>query len=537
MTPSMLLFDGDHYSAGQWYLICLVILVAIQSIPRLWRSLRHLLCRQRKTVDDGQQATTHNPILVFFHRLTYFHLPFYPYYPTRLIIFLVLYILISVLFATGSITLEKDVGYPRYGYMALANLCAATIFALRNSPAYYLLALPFERTIEFHKWFGIGAMVFAWVHGGLYLRQWEAQDVTALMFNMRSRLAFGAAVAALVAFVVLAAQRPIRRRMWELFWAIHIFGFLAIFVLVNFHTTKGFEFTLPPLLLWGLDRVIRFTRGWLRPAVAETSDCNGQVTRLVVHQNPLWGRAYQAGQYVFLNVPRAGMIEWHPASIVSGAPLKNDLEGADGAFPPTQNQYTLVLRNVGSFTRRLTQVGASQEKLKVRIDGPYGKWDLVAKNYNLIVLVAGGIGATPILSVLLTVLRKSSKTGFNRKVEFIWAVQTENQIMWFADELAQASALGARIRIFVTQTSETTSSTAMVTHTEDGVKMFAGCEILYFRPHIEDVCQDIKNNFPGIETAVGVCGPPGMVRSTRDAVRKCSDVRSLWHLHAEAFDL
>lgn len=112
-------------------------------------------------------------------------------------------------------------GYVRYGWLAMANISAAIIFALRNSPVYCLLALPFEKTIDFHKWFGIGALVFAWIHGGLYLRQWEEMKATKYMFQERPRLQFGPATASTIAFMVLLAVKPIRRKMWELFWAFH----------------------------------------------------------------------------------------------------------------------------------------------------------------------------------------------------------------------------------------------------------------------------------------------------------------------------
>ncbi|KAJ3157577.1 hypothetical protein HDU86_003229 [Geranomyces michiganensis] len=444
----------------------------------------------------------------------------------------------------------------------MANMSVAVLFALRNSPLYYIFCLPFERTIEFHKWFGVGAVFFAWLHGGLYLRQWVEQDVVDFQFSRRPRLQFGPATASVLGLMLLAAVGPIRRKFWEAFYYMHVSLFFVAFILVNRHTDYALAYTLPPLILWSIDRIVRFARGWLRPVTIHAcSDPGSDVTRIVVRQNPFWGRAYNAGQYVFLNVPSAGLVEWHPASIVSPEPVQVVVDppitswsrklvaamggsdsgagGGDG-----DNEYVLVFKNVGNFTRRLAEASMGGQKLTARVDGPYGAWDVIADHYGLVVLIAGGIGVTPILSVLRTVLNNNTYNNTQdvtssspppppRVVELVWTVTSMRHVSWFKNELDEVTSMGARVRIYVSRT-EARGGIAPATDDDPGEEPY---ELAFGRSDLTRVCADIKNAHPQMDAAVGVCGPPSMVRSTRDAVRRCSDRDSIWHLHSEAFDL
>ncbi|KAJ3024301.1 hypothetical protein HKX48_003126 [Thoreauomyces humboldtii] len=513
--PKMLLFDGNNALAGQWYYIALVLLVVAQSVPRLIRRGSAFLPFLNRTHQRRQGKV--NPVVLTVHRATYFHLPTYPYYPTRLVLFLAAYITLSALFATGTIRLDSDVGYPRYGYMALSNLCVAVIFALRNSPVYYIFALPFERTVEFHKWFGVGALFFAWMHGGLYLSQWTKEGMADFEFTYQPRMKFGPAVASCVTLLAIFAVGPVRRFCRELFYVVHVVAFLGAFVLVNFHTTYAFNYTMPPLALWALDRVTRFVKGWMRPVtVHAVPDANGEVTRLEVTQKQFWGKAYEAGQYVYLNVPKAGLMEWHPASIVSGAQRpgsgggsSSTLENGSAAGLTTSSDhpsYTLVLRNVGNFTRKLVEHATTNPNLTAHVDGPYGAWDITADAYGLVVLIAGGIGATPMISVLTTVLQSARSS--DQHVEFIWTVSDEDHVEWFREELERACSLGARVRIFVTRGDmvlKCNGTKEDVTVVEKGGERKEGqrIEIVHSKPRIEMLCKEIKEEYKDLDAAIG----------------------------------
>ncbi|CAG8753077.1 6177_t:CDS:2, partial [Racocetra fulgida] len=101
---------------------------------------------------------------------------------------------------------------------------------------------------------------------------------------------------------------------------------------------------------------------------------------------------YEAGQYMFVNFPNlnvpVSLIAWHPVSF-SSAPAVDDI-----------NPDTIHMKVQGSFTRRLfakSQEGMYNVPLKMKVDGPYGKPSLDFLQYRTVMLVAGGIGITPMI--------------------------------------------------------------------------------------------------------------------------------------------
>lgn len=94
-----------------------------------------------------------------------------------------------------------------------------------------------------------------------------------------------------------------------------------------------------------------------------------------------------AGDYVFMAFPEyPGLREMHPFSIAN-APDKN-------------REITLAIRGDGDFTKELTTVKAEST---VNIDGGYGRYQAFLNDQpqdTNIVILAGGIGVTPLLSTI-----------------------------------------------------------------------------------------------------------------------------------------
>ncbi len=116
---------------------------------------------------------------------------------------------------------------------------------------------------------------------------------------------------------------------------------------------------------------------------------------------------YRAGQYVFVRFIDSELPkESHPFSIVS-------------ASHTGENSFTLMAKESGDYTRKLKFL---KEGDKAAVEGPYGNFwnDRVAKQDNPIVLMAGGIGITPHLSILHEQIATKSK----RSIYLIWGAGT-----------------------------------------------------------------------------------------------------------------
>lgn len=160
---------------------------------------------------------------------------------------------------------------------------------------------------------------------------------------------------------------------------------------------------------------------------------------------------YNAGQWLFLNVPSVSKHQWHPFTITSC---------------PFDPYVSVHVRQVGDFTRDLASaLGATtddprnkvayenvpegmiaeilpedgQMMPELRIDGPYGAPAEDVFENEVAVLIGTGIGVTPWASILKNIWHLRNDPNANRRlkrVEFIWVSRDTESFEWFKELLA-----------------------------------------------------------------------------------------------------
>ncbi len=161
---------------------------------------------------------------------------------------------------------------------------------------------------------------------------------------------------------------------------------------------------------------------WTVDAVIHESD-----SVVTVCLNPPPGRNFKhlAGQFCYIR-PLDGHIppESHPFTISSG---------------PDEKQVCVSVKSSGDFTGRIKDITPGS---RVSMDGPYGKFSyaLVSPDRHL-VFIAGGIGITPMLSMLRDLCMKDPK----RKVILIWGARNETDLIC----LKEIQAIGKQMEQFV----------------------------------------------------------------------------------------
>lgn len=127
---------------------------------------------------------------------------------------------------------------------------------------------------------------------------------------------------------------------------------------------------------------------------------------------------YKAGQYGFFRfVDSKVTSEAHPFSFSSAPSAEKET-------------LTVMIKEDGDFTSSLDLV---DEGDKVTIEGPYGNFypDDIAENEDrAMLLLSGGIGVTPNLSVLREEMAKNS----DRRIAFVWGLAYEADTMYL-DEM------------------------------------------------------------------------------------------------------
>src|SRR5262249_28169487 len=95
------------------------------------------------------------------------------------------------------------------------------------------------------------------------------------------------------------------------------------------------------------------------------------------------GFRFRPGQFAWLTTGKTPLkITGHPFSFSSSAAV------SDG-------QVEMTIRNLGDFTSKIGHIPVGQ---RVYLDGPYGAFTIDRNPADMHVLIAGGVGITPMMS-------------------------------------------------------------------------------------------------------------------------------------------
>jgi predicted ferric reductase len=159
--------------------------------------------------------------------------------------------------------------------------------------------------------------------------------------------------------------------------------------------------------------------------VTEVRRERGDTSTLVMRPDGHPGFRFTPGQFGWLTLWGSPFkITGHPFSFSSSA------EAADG-------RVEMTIRNLGDFTSAIPKVSEGQ---RVYLDGPYGAFT-IGNPADMHVLIAGGIGVTPMMSMIRTLADR----GDRRPVTLLYGSRDWESIT-FREEL---EALQARLNLTV----------------------------------------------------------------------------------------
>jgi len=415
----------------------------------------------------------------------------------------------------------------RAAHIALANSAFVFPLATRNSVFVTLIGVPFERIIKFHRW--TGRMIFFMIalHGGTQIQQQYSatESINQALFGDNQHLTGSLAFLSII-IIVIMSHAVIRRFAFEAFWWTH-FTFIFFIIFGALHTSWFAPYVAFGISLYVVDRLIRFVKSNIKSTkVVNIEPIQTGVTRVVFERD----MHYEAGQYAFVNFPNlnapVSLVTWHPVSLSSAPSIEDD------GIP----LHTVHLKAAGGFTQKLyekarSQSGMSPGLLRMKFDGPYGKPSLEFSEQRTVMLVAGGIGVTPMISILRDLVDKqlSGLPLATQAIYFIWVIPDIDSYAWFASELQEllhrASALPDNkyiidVKVFLTRSQTTPSSI-----------FFQG------RPSFDFLLKSVKDFHGSGDIAVGVCGPAVMIKEVKNSAMARSDRYGLVNVHSETYEL
>jgi predicted ferric reductase len=153
--------------------------------------------------------------------------------------------------------------------------------------------------------------------------------------------------------------------------------------------------------------------------IAEVRKERGETVTLVMQPDGHPGFRFTPGQFGWLTVwGNPFKITAHPFSFSSSA------EAADGTVE-------MSIRNLGDFTSRICNVRVGK---RVYLDGPYGAFT-IGHPADMHVLIAGGVGITPMMSMIRTL----ADVGDKRPVMLLYGSKDWDSIT-FREELEELKA-------------------------------------------------------------------------------------------------
>jgi predicted ferric reductase len=257
----------------------------------------------------------------------------------------------------------------------------------------------------------------------------------------RARFAFISVVALLV-LVGLSVWRRALHLSYEWWQATH--GLLAVIVvlfallhasLVGYYVTgllrrvvyDGYIGTLILLLVWIrlVSPLIRLRRPW---RVVRVDADRGGTSTLVIEPVGHQGFRFDPGQFGWIAVGRSPFaITQHPFSFSSAAD------------PPPGGPVAMTIKATGDFTKTVPDVTPGT---RVYLDGPHGVFSMDRRQAPGYVFIAGGVGVTPLYSMLLTMREREDV----RPVTLFYASATWDDVV-FRDELAELSESMPNLRV------------------------------------------------------------------------------------------
>ncbi|OSC98326.1 iron reductase [Trametes coccinea BRFM310] len=356
----------------------------------------------------------------------------------------------------------------RAGFMALAQFPVVFLFGTKNSILSLLLGPGhgYEKLNYIHRWAGRGIFIGATVHGSLWINN---HIVYGLPIIGQQKETSGVAAYGVLCGLILTSFRPVRRFFYQSFFIIHVLGYVAFFITICYHTIYASPWIFPPLAFYGFDMLLRMFRYRIKDATLVPVDNN--MTLIHVHN---CDDGWVAGQHVRLRVFISGrFFESHPLTIVNAPPSSSCVPS---------NTLTLAARVRGDWTRAINQYASKEQErlaltlaaenekgetapdgalVQVMIDGPYGGCGVDLGEYESVLLVAGGSGATFTLGLLDDIVARCVKHGRRkgektRRIEFAWCIRSYGCIRWFAPMLMEiahtvaGSSLDLHVSIFVT---------------------------------------------------------------------------------------
>ncbi|KAF9636777.1 FAD-binding 8 [Lasiodiplodia theobromae] len=470
----------------------------------------------------------------------------------------------------------------RFGMVAASQLPLQYLLAMRSaySPIQMLTRLSYERVVAIHQLLGKILTGFFGLHAAFYLNFFVRSGV------LSKRLGDVDVITGLIGFVMFATMSTtalsyIRNWNYRIFFTTHVLLAIILVDVLIFHVSHIRTYVFEMLAVFVILQIFRQAK--MRQFSGSITLIPG--TNLVQVTVPLPfdkdAKEFKPGQHVHLSKPPLGQPSLSYANTFAMRYRTNPFTVA--SVPVKDRQLLLVARSLAGNTKHLAAVARSLRSqttdgnptIPLTIEGSYGASLPDLNDFEHVLLVAGGVGATFTVPLFRSLTEGANpgdaSPALRTRVRFVWAVRRLAETRWAfpptpdaagsSSSSSSTSFANQDIDVFVTrgpgavdedsgregllagddedeEDIELADAQTLVKEDENNGKEEKphGRVISRGRPDLAAIVDEAFEASSGA-VAVLVCGPDGMVKEMRrhvgSWVRRGRDV--FWH--AEAFGL
>lgn len=359
--------------------------------------------------------------------------------------------------------------------VVLLTVCRNVMTKLRDTPVGEFI--PFDAAITFHKIVAITAGFWAAVHTighcvNFYNVATQSQDGLACLFqeavfssNFMPSISYwffgtitgitGILLVVVMSIIYVFAMPAILKRAYHAFRITHLLNILLYALTVLHGLPKLLSapsfwcYVIGPIIIFIFDRIIGMRQQYKQLQIIDAAILPSDII-YIQFKRPYYFK-FKSGQWVRVSCPAFSCtFNEHHAFSLASAPQSTTLE--------------LYVKAVGPWTWKLrNEVIESQSSCLpypvINLNGPFGDGNQEWSNYEVVVMVGGGIGVTPYASTLSDLAHEISTTSHSnvrcKKVYFIWICPTHKNFEWFVEVLKKVEDMDAQgiieTHIFVTQ--------------------------------------------------------------------------------------
>lgn len=292
----------------------------------------------------------------------------------------------------------------------------------------YAFGISFERSMFWHPFLAVLATGYGIWHGiaSMYWAEFDDDDPVRGFDAFRSgeykfEFITGAIASAIMFLILITSIHPIRRRVRRIWlWSHHILPTAAVIVCI----IHGAAAVLAGVAIYLADRLFGYIyQAWFQYRSMGSQGMARVLPSGIVRLSFPRKLDFKPGQYMSIQVPSVSIFEFHTFSISS---------------MPSDDELVFLIQREGYWTKKLkrrvaAKTGSSQDPIlavpmQARLHGPLGSVALDWQSecsYDAFILIAGGIGITPLMPFYRHLAQQKVRGRNVRRARLIWCIRKQ----------------------------------------------------------------------------------------------------------------